>query len=218
MTATKVCHYVSRLSFVLNSFRIDSSASQSATDRQGQEIIADPVLPLILAHPENTNAQNASVALTTEELSELGAKAIQVITSSSNPLATFVHLAQNFPKYVTSLSRRVVISPGISEELQSNSLRAQSGANIFWLNGMQISPKDVNPFDLLRLLKKEKELLGSLVEQGLTKSQALELLTHHELADMQGGSGSLDTIFDASDRLEGGDVITWWNDIEKDSR
>ena len=217
MTATRVCHYVSRLFFVLNSFRIDSR-SQSAADRQDQDILADPVLPLILAHPENATAQNASVALSTEELLELGAKAIQVITSSSNPLATFVHLAQNFPKYVTSLSRRVVISPGISEELQSNSFRAQSGANVFWLNGIQISPKDVNPFDLLRLLKKEKEILGSLVELGLTRSQAFELLTHRELADVQAGSGSLDAIFDASDRLEGGDIITWWNDVEKDSR
>ena len=30
--------------------------------------------------------------------------------------------------------------------------------------------------------------------------------------------GVLDGIFDASDRIEGGGVVIWWNNIEKDSR
>ena len=65
----------------------------------------------------------------------------------------------------------------------------------------------------IQTLKKEKELMDSLVEQGSTRSQAFELLTHTEIATSQ--MGGADAIFDASDRLEGGDVIVWWNDIEK---
>jgi UDP-glucose:glycoprotein glucosyltransferase len=34
----------------------------------------------------------------------------------------------------------------------------------------------------------------------------------------QSETGPLDGIFDVSDRIEGGGVILWWNDIEKDSR
>ena len=59
--------------------------------------------------------------------------------------------------------------------------------------------------------------MSSLVSQGMTRRQAIELLTHPEFATREGQSG-LDAIFDASDRLEGGDLIVWWNDIEKDSR
>lgn len=31
-------------------------------------------------------------------------------------------------------------------------------------------------------------------------------------------SPAVDGIFDASDRIEEGGVIVWWNDVEKDSR
>ena len=76
----------------------------------------------------------------------------------------------------------------------------------------------MNPFALLRLLKKEKGIVKSLVEEGLTRSQAFELLTHNAIANQQGENGVLDTVFDASDRLEGENIVVWWNDIEKDTR
>ena len=34
----------------------------------------------------------------------------------------------------------------------------------------------------------------------------------------QGNSAVVDGVFDASDRIEGGGAILWWNDLEKDSR
>lgn len=194
----------------------DSSGSNSETGGQGDH--ADSVLPLILAHPENVTAPDANVPLTTEELGELGAQAAQIIASSSDPLNALINLSQNFPKYATSLARRVVVNSSISEELHSNSLKAQRGVNMFWVNGLQVEAKDVNPFGLLRLLKKEKEVVSSLVRQGLKKDQAFELLTHSEIAKKQRAAGSLDALFDASDRPEGGDLIVWWNDMEKDSR
>jgi len=178
----------------------------------------DPVLPLILAHPENATAPDSNVPLTADELEELGAQAAQIIASSSNPLATLTHLSQNFPKYATSVARRVKVNSNISDELHANSLKAQRGTNIFWVNGLQIDAKDVNPFELLRVLKKEKEVIDSLVAQGLTTSQAFQLLTHGEIAKQQKEAGGLDVLFDASDRPEGGDLIVWWNDMEKDSR
>jgi len=58
--------------------------------------------------------------------------------------------------------------------------------------------------------------MKSLVSQGMTRGQAIELLTHPEFAT--GQQSGLDAIFDASDRLEGGGIVVWWNDIEKDSR
>jgi UDP-glucose:glycoprotein glucosyltransferase len=91
------------------------------------------------------------------------------------------------------------------------------GINVFWVNGLQIDVKDVNPLGLLRLLRKEKETLNSLASRRMTRRQATERLLHPEIATRQ-GQGSLDATFGASDRSEGGGLIIWWNDIEKDSR
>lgn len=72
---------------------------------------------------------------------------------------------------------------------------------------------------LLRLLRKERGVVGSLTSLGLFPSQAVDLLTHRTIAVTQRDTaGVLDGIFDASDRPEGGEVIRWWNDITKDSR
>jgi hypothetical protein len=57
-----------------------------------------------------------------------------------------------------------------------------------------------------------------LTSLGLLRPQVLELLTHPSISASQSGKNVLDGLFDASDRPEGGEVITWWNDMEKDSR
>lgn len=196
----------------------DGSTSKNPSEQESREARVDPVFPLILAHPENATAPDANIPLSAEEISELGTQAAQIIASSTTPLATLIHLSQNFPKYATSLARRVVVNSSIAEELHRNSLAVQKGVNAFWLNGLQVEAKDVNPFALLKLLKKEKGIISSLVEEGLTRMQALELLTHREIVNKQGGNGVLDAVFDASDRLEGENIIVWWNDIEKDTR
>jgi UDP-glucose:glycoprotein glucosyltransferase len=57
--------------------------------------------------------------------------------------------------------------------------------------------------------------MNSLTSLGLSRGQAVELLSH---SAVQRDSGVLDGLFDASDRPEGGNTIIWCNDIEKDSR
>jgi hypothetical protein len=52
----------------------------------------------------------------------------------------------------------------------------------------------------------------------MERAQAIELLTHPTIAASQSQSDVLEGLFDASDRVEGGSVIVWWNDLEKDSR
>ena len=61
--------------------------------------------------------------------------------------------------------------------------------------------------------------MQSLTSLGLSSSQAVDLLTHKAIGRAQSESADmLDSLFDASDRPEGGDVIVWWNDLTKDSR
>lgn len=71
---------------------------------------------------------------------------------------------------------------------------------------------------LLRVLRKERQVVDALTSLGIAPHEALDVLTHPSLTAAQGSSGVLDGLFDASDRPEGGDVIIWWNNLETDTR
>ena len=58
--------------------------------------------------------------------------------------------------------------------------------------------------------------MSSLTSLGLTAEQAVDLVSHKTIFTAQRERGAVEDIFDASDREEGGDVIIWWNDLEKD--
>jgi UDP-glucose:glycoprotein glucosyltransferase len=58
--------------------------------------------------------------------------------------------------------------------------------------------------------------MSGLTSLGLTAEQAVDLVSHESILAAQRETGTADGIFDASDREEGGDVIIWWNDLEKD--
>lgn len=110
------------------------------------------------------------------------------------------------------------MNESIEEELHNNSIKVQRGISVVWFNGLQMDAKDVNPFDLLRTMRKERNVIQSLTSLGLQRSQAFDLLTHPAVSLAHKESSVMETLFDASDRPEGGDVIVWWNDMEKDSR
>ncbi|KAG6833463.1 hypothetical protein H0H87_006830 [Tephrocybe sp. NHM501043] len=178
----------------------------------------DPILALIENHPENATAPSAKTPLTEEEYNHLGYQAIQLVADSNNPLATLKQLSQNFPKYAPSLARRVVVNESLTAELDANRMKVQGGGHYLWLNGGSVPDKDINPFGLLRHLKKERAAMLSLTSLGLTRNEALALLTDPVVAAFQSGSDVLDGLLDATDRTEGGDVVVYWNDMEKDSR
>ena len=58
--------------------------------------------------------------------------------------------------------------------------------------------------------------MSSLTSLGLTAEQAVDLVSHESIFAAQRERGTVEDIFDASDREEGGDVIIWWNNLEKD--
>ncbi|KAJ7513036.1 glycosyltransferase family 24 protein [Mycena galericulata] len=192
------------------------TAQDAAAD--ADSIPEDPVLALIDAYPEPETSTAADGMLSEEALAALGFQATQLIADSSEPLATLTQLTQNFPKYMPALSRRVVVNASLQEEVHANQLRAQAGVNVFWLNGATLPEKELAPLSLLRLVRRERAVLESLTSLGLERAEALELLSHPETGAAGGDAGVLDNVFDASDRPEGGEVIVWWNDIEKDSR
>nr|GAT58270.1 predicted protein [Mycena chlorophos] len=180
------------------------------------EVVAvDPVLALIEAYPE---PENVATELSEQAIARLGFQAIQLIADSDEPLATLTQLAQNFPRYMTALSRRVVVNESLEVEVHANQLKAQAGVNMLWLNGMTVNDKDITPMGLLRLIHKEQAVMRSLTGLGLSRSEAIDLLSHPAVSTATQADSVLDNVFDASDRPEEGDVIVWWNDFEKDSR
>jgi UDP-glucose:glycoprotein glucosyltransferase len=76
----------------------------------------------------------------------------------------------------------------------------------------------LNKTRLLRILHKERTVMSSLTSLGLSRVEAVELLTHPAINAAHGEKNVLDGLYDASDRPEEGGVITWWNDMQKDSR
>ena len=76
----------------------------------------------------------------------IGLKSTNLILDSPDPLRILTHLAQNFPKYASSVARRVVVSEELQAEVQKNQYKVQGGVNMAWLNGAIVAEKDMNPF------------------------------------------------------------------------
>ncbi|KAJ7185207.1 UDP-glucose:glycoprotein glucosyltransferase-domain-containing protein [Mycena filopes] len=196
--------------------------AQAAASEESENAIpdadaVDAVLALINAYPEPETQPTDSV-LPDAAIPVLGFQATQLIADSDEPLSTLAQLSQNFPKYMAALSRRVVVNESLQEEVHANQLKAQAGVNMLWFNGAILPEKEINPLGLLRLVRKERAVLTELTGLGLGRAEALDLLTHAAVSAATGDGGVLDNVFDASDRPEEGEVVVWWNDIEKDSR
>jgi UDP-glucose:glycoprotein glucosyltransferase len=154
--------------------------------------------------------------LSVSELRRLGVKAASFVLSSHDPLDTLVKLSQDFPKYSTAMSSHNV-SEAFSTELGENrDAYLQPGINQLWINGIEIEERHVDAFALLENLRKERKLVKSLSAIGMTGPEAIRLLSHPLIKESMFKDEP--QRYDWRDDLDGGGVIIWLNDIEKDSR
>lgn len=101
-----------------------------------------------------------------------------------------------------------------------------ASSNSFYLNGIELSTAEVDPFALLRMMRKERSVMAGIMslDKRITPVAARSFLTFQAPADPSQSRGTteiadaLGEMFDSSDREEGGNVILWWNDLEKDKR
>lgn len=131
---------------------------------EDEDATPDLVLPLLEHYPLNTTLGPAE-PLTSYEIArmyprvrlcvsshlanfiqEIGILATQLVSESDTPLETLKQLIHDFPRYATSLSRRVVPQSGLVQEIASNSRKIQPGVSAVWLNGVQLSADDMNPY------------------------------------------------------------------------
>lgn len=130
---------------------------------EDEDTVPDSVLPLLEQYPLNTTLSIGD-PLTPDEIArksprvharlppqsanlmqEIGILATQLVSESGTPLETLKQLVHNFPRYATSLCRRVVPQSGLMQEIASNSHKIQPGASAVWLNGAPLSADDMNP-------------------------------------------------------------------------
>jgi UDP-glucose:glycoprotein glucosyltransferase len=151
------------------------------------------------------------------ELAPLGMKAASFIMQSDSPFETLLKLTQDFPKYSTSLGAHNVSADFTAEHEGNRKLLVPEGMNVLWMNGVQLIERQIQPFGLVDLLKRERKLIKGVLDLGLTGQQAIALLGHTEVAQAKSGDEE-PRRFDWRDEIEDGRVIVWLNNIEKDKR
>lgn len=151
------------------------------------------------------------------ELSSLAVKAASFIIQSDSPFDTLLKLTQDFPKYSTKLGKHNVSNEFLAEHEYNRQLLVSTGANVLWMNGVQLVDRQVQPFGLVDMLRRERKLINGALDLGLTGQQALSLLGHDEVAAAK-ATGEEPLRFDWRDEIEEGHVIIWLNNLEKDKR
>ncbi|KAI9428795.1 hypothetical protein H4582DRAFT_2159566 [Lactarius indigo] len=131
---------------------------------------------------------------------EIGILATQLVFESPTPLQTLKHPVHGFPRYATSLTRRIASQPGLLEEVSSNSYKIRPGVSAVWLNGVPVSPDEMNPYSLLRLVRKERDLMLSLTSLGLLPGEAFDLITHPSFGTSSPRADATGGLFDSSER------------------
>ncbi|PVH95620.1 glycosyltransferase family 24 protein [Periconia macrospinosa] len=158
--------------------------------------------------------------LSKDDISELSLKAASFVANSENPMDTLLRLIQDFPKYSSAIVAHNASEGFIKEQAfnlaQLPGYFSSPGSQSFWVNGVQIPARDINPFALLEHLRRERSLINGMRSQGLSGADAVSLLSHSAITDTQAEDEP--QRYDFRDEIEGGNVIVWLNNIEKDER
>ncbi|KAI9676859.1 MAG: hypothetical protein M1817_006698 [Caeruleum heppii] len=154
--------------------------------------------------------------LSMSELSQLGLKASSYVMKDSNPFDTLLKVSQDFPKHSAALASHNISSRFLHEFQQNRRTFLPQGYNVVWINGLQVDSRHFDAFALSQHLRRERKLIHGLSEAGLSSSEAIKLLTHPSLASSKASEEP--QRYDFGDQAEGGRVIIWLNDIEKDKR
>jgi UDP-glucose:glycoprotein glucosyltransferase len=155
-------------------------------------------------------------ALSKSELVSLGMKTASLIMQSDSPFDALIKVTQDFPKYSTSIAAHNASAKFVAEHEENRRHMVPSGINVMWMNGLQLIDRQIEPFNLVDMLRSERKLLDGVTQLGLTGKQAVSLLGHEKVGAAKGSDEPLR--FDWRDEAEEGRVIIWLNNLEKDER
>ncbi|GJN89390.1 hypothetical protein Rhopal_002370-T1 [Rhodotorula paludigena] len=162
------------------------------------------------------------------DVAELSVRAAQFISESKDPFKAFVDITSAFPRLASHLPALVPHpDPHLMSEVSMNQMSSAVAMRpSFFLNGILLPESDVEPFALLRLMRKERGYINQLQSLGsrFTGQDARNMLINGGPKSNKGrprdriDAELLGELYDATDREEGSQVILWWNDLEKDRR
>jgi UDP-glucose:glycoprotein glucosyltransferase len=154
--------------------------------------------------------------LTTSEVVNLGLNAASFIASSSDPLDSLLQITSNFPRYSSFLASANARKEFLTEHRANREQFLPSGYNVFWINGVQIEPRQINAYSLVDHLRRERRIIGELQSIGLAPSEAIRLLSSEVIAEAQANESP--PRFDWRDDIEDNKVLMWLNNLEQDKR
>jgi UDP-glucose:glycoprotein glucosyltransferase len=154
--------------------------------------------------------------LSKDEVSDLGLKAASFVMESDQPMDTLLKLVQDFPKHSSFIASHSASEGFVTEHTKNRELLLPAGFNMIWINGIQIPARDVNPYSLLAHMRRERSLINGIQSQGLSAPDVISLLSHEAISATQ--TEDEPQRYDFRDESEGGNVIIYMNDIEKDER
>ncbi|TKA65074.1 hypothetical protein B0A55_09741, partial [Friedmanniomyces simplex] len=149
-------------------------------------------------------------------LVRLGLKAASFVMASDAPFDMLLRLSQDFPKHSSAIAATNVSTDFVQEHRANRDLLLPPGFNVLWINGVQIMPRDLDAYSLLEYLRRERKMINSVRELGLSGPEAINLLSHEAIT-----ASAVDQEaqrYDWRDDNEGGNIIMWMNGIEKDKR
>jgi UDP-glucose:glycoprotein glucosyltransferase len=162
------------------------------------------------------------------DIAGLSLRTAQFILNSKEPFKAFTSLTAAFPRLASHLP---VLVPSPSEHLLAEASTNQMSSSLtlrphFFLNGLPLAEADIDPYALLRLMRKERKYVSDIAQlhSGFTGKDARSILIDGSPKSKPAArNGVIDAealgeLYDATDRAEGGQVILWWNDLEKDRR
>lgn len=184
-------------------------------DRQKDDAQADRQKPLGTELDEDEDVSDLR-PLSKDDVSDLGVKAASFVMKSDQPMDTLLKLVQDFPKYSSTIASHNVSDEFLAEHTKNREQLLPSGYSIIWINGVQIPTRDVNPYSLLAHMRRERNLINGIRSQGLSAPEVISLLSHDAISATQ--SDDEPQRYDFRDSIEGGNVIVYMNDIEKDEQ
>ncbi|KAI3325357.1 glycosyltransferase family 24 protein [Xylariaceae sp. AK1471] len=186
----------------------DRDAAEAGVDKP-QKVASEVVLD---AEEEVSDLK----PLATSELTTLGLNAGSFIMASEDPFKTLIKLTQDFPKFSTSVATHNASDAFITEHRQNREVAAPAGMNVLWMNGLQLTDRQIDPYTLVDSIRRERAFIKGVTDLGLTAKEAVSLLGDREVTMAK--TDDDEPRFDWRDQIEDGRVIIWLNNIEKDKR
>lgn len=184
-------------------------------DRQAEEGAKAPAADAAQAVLQDEEVADLK-PLSESELKGLGLKAGSFVMGSEDPLDTLLKLSQDFPKHSSAIAAHEVSKEFLKEHQENREAVLPPGYNILWINGVQVMPRDVDAFALLEHLRRERQIINGVRKLGFSSPEAVNVLSNNNIAKAKDDDEP--QRYDWRDSTEGGNVIMFLNNIEKDKR